>query len=48
MFDEYSETLDDGTLKWPGAKLAIDEFLTKINRTQDLVVYPIGKAYIIK
>lgn len=48
IFDEYDERYEDGSLKWPGAKLAIDQFLTSRNRLQDLVGYEKNKAYIIK
>ena len=48
-FDEYDEVFE-GRLKWPGAKMAIDDFLKSRGRHHDLVKTgsPKNKAYLIK
>lgn len=50
FMDEYDERYDDGslTLKWPGAKKAIDEFIQKYELQDMFFKYSRGKAYIRK
>lgn len=48
FMDEYDERYDDGSLKWPGAKKAIDEFVQKYELKDMLFKYTRGKAYIRK
>lgn len=45
FLDEYDEKYPDGSVKWPGAKKAIDEFVEKYGLEHRFFNYSNGKAY---